>query len=157
MAGPAAVVVASLVTAWLAYRTQDDLVDANYYQSGQSVNRILKTNRYAQQHHLGAELRFNAVTGQIDVSLEQCPGGQCPPTLQLQLRHPARAQLDRSVILALDGGSRYRGNATLPPAHRWYLALSDSEQVWRIGAVWEPLKPQAVHLHPLQSVNPEDQ
>lgn len=157
MAGPVIVVVASLITAWLAYRTQDDLVDANYYQSGQSVNQILKTNRYAQQYNLGASVNFIGATDEFSVDLDSCPANRCPQLLILQLRHPAKAESDRNVALELDGGSHYHGTAKLPQAHRWYLSLGDAAHVWRIGAVWNPQNPAAVHLHPLQSVNPEDQ
>ncbi len=43
--GPAAVVVASLVTGWIALRGADTLVDENYYRSGIEINKTLAPDR----------------------------------------------------------------------------------------------------------------
>src|SRR3954470_9953714 len=41
IAGPLLVVVASLATAWIAYRSDDGLVASDYYKRGLLINRIL--------------------------------------------------------------------------------------------------------------------
>ncbi|NDZ18450.1 nitrogen fixation protein FixH [Variovorax sp. WS11] len=41
MAGPAVVVVASFVTLWLALRTPDPVVEADYYRRGIEINKAL--------------------------------------------------------------------------------------------------------------------
>lgn len=41
IAGPAAVIVAGLVTVWLAVRTPDPVVDADYYRRGIEINKTL--------------------------------------------------------------------------------------------------------------------
>lgn len=41
ISGPAVVVVAGLVTAWIAIRMQDPVVDENYYQKGLNINKTL--------------------------------------------------------------------------------------------------------------------
>lgn len=156
IAGPAVVVVASFVTAWVAYHTQDDLVDNNYYQSGQSVNQQLKNNQYAQQH-LTATVHFVAAENRVNVDFASCPDNHCPQALALQFRHPTKTALDQEIVLVLDGDHHYRGVATLPPAHSWYLTLSDTEHHWRIGTVWDTKSAATINLHPLTSVNPEDQ
>ncbi|MEW9898663.1 FixH family protein [Chitinivorax sp. PXF-14] len=165
MAGPATVVAASLFTAWLAYTRQDDMVESDYYQAGESVNQTLKTNRYALQQHLAGQLQFTG-QGAVSLDLVPCPDGHCPPSVTLALRHPAKHQFDQTIPLALDGDHHYVGHASLPPARRWYLTLGDNEHRWRIGAVWDTAKagvttsgataPGIVTLHPLQSVSPED-
>ena len=83
--------------------------------------------------------------------------GQSPQALALQLRHSTKTALDQEIVLVLDGDHHYRGVATLPPAHSWYLTLSDTEHHWRIGTVWDTKSAAAINLHPLTSVNPEDQ
>jgi uncharacterized protein len=45
ISGPAAVVVASLLTGWIALTTQDPVVDANYYQRGIEINKQLAKDR----------------------------------------------------------------------------------------------------------------
>lgn len=49
ISGPAVVVVAGLITAWIAVRSQDQVVDENYYQSGLNINKTL-----AEQERLRA-------------------------------------------------------------------------------------------------------
>jgi hypothetical protein len=45
IAGPAAVVVASLVTAWLAVHRPDPVVEEDYYRRGLDINRTLARER----------------------------------------------------------------------------------------------------------------
>lgn len=41
LSGPALVVVAGVITAWIAIRGQDPVIDDNYYQNGLNVNQRL--------------------------------------------------------------------------------------------------------------------
>ena len=41
ISGPAVVVVAGIITAWIAVRSQDPVVDENYYQKGLNINKTL--------------------------------------------------------------------------------------------------------------------
>jgi hypothetical protein len=45
ISGPAVVVVAGLVTAWIAVRAQDPVVDADYYRRGMEINKTLARER----------------------------------------------------------------------------------------------------------------
>lgn len=45
ISGPAIVVVASLVTGWVAMRHQDPVLDADYYRHGVDINRTLAAHR----------------------------------------------------------------------------------------------------------------
>lgn len=45
ISGPAVVVVAALLTAWIAVRYADPVVDANYYRHGTDINKTLAAHR----------------------------------------------------------------------------------------------------------------
>ena len=45
IAGPAAVVVAALATAWVAVRSPDPLLTEDYYQRGLQINKTLVVNK----------------------------------------------------------------------------------------------------------------
>ena len=45
IAGPAIVVVAGCVTAWIAMSGQDKLVESDYYRKGIEINKQLKAER----------------------------------------------------------------------------------------------------------------
>ncbi|HWI81189.1 FixH family protein [Ramlibacter sp.] len=45
IAGPAIVIVAGVVTAWLAVSTPDPVVDADYYRRGLEINKQLAAEK----------------------------------------------------------------------------------------------------------------
>lgn len=45
ISGPAAVVVAALLTAWIAVAGQDPVIDEDYYQRGIQINKQLARER----------------------------------------------------------------------------------------------------------------
>ncbi|HKB54460.1 MAG TPA: FixH family protein [Ramlibacter sp.] len=45
ISGPAIVVVAALVTAWIAVRSADPVIDADYYRHGLEINKLLAHQR----------------------------------------------------------------------------------------------------------------
>ena len=48
IAGPAVVVVAGFVTAWIAVRSPDPVVEADYYRRGIEINRTLAAHEKAR-------------------------------------------------------------------------------------------------------------
>jgi hypothetical protein len=50
LSGPALVVVAGAVTAWIAVRGQDPVIDENYYQNGLRINQSLAPALKARNH-----------------------------------------------------------------------------------------------------------
>ena len=60
MAGPAVVVVAGIITAWIAVSTHDGLVADDYYKQGLAVNQKLARNDTAARMQLEARLRLSA-------------------------------------------------------------------------------------------------
>ena len=67
MAGPAVVVVAGIVTAWIAMTTSDGLVADDYYKQGLAVNQMLARNDAAAAMQLEARLRL--ADGRIELRL----------------------------------------------------------------------------------------
>jgi hypothetical protein len=66
---PAAVVVASLGSAWLAVHRPDPVIDEDYYQKGQDINRTLDAKT-----HVPAETgRNHAMTPSDDLPLARPP------------------------------------------------------------------------------------
>jgi hypothetical protein len=48
MSGPAAVIVAGVITAWIAFATADPLVAEDYYRRGVTINDRLACERTAE-------------------------------------------------------------------------------------------------------------
>jgi hypothetical protein len=128
LAGPAIVVVAGLVTAWLAVRSDDGIVAQDYYKRGLLINRHLeKASRgaaIAAMASLGAD-------GSVRVRLEGA-GAARPPHLSFRLAHPTRAGRDRVILLGPETSGDYVGVVEALPPGRWIATVETPD--WRLPA-----------------------
>lgn len=67
-------------------------------------------------------------------------------TLQLSLRHPARADLDRTLRLA-PSATGWRSDDAFALDHDWNVQLQPLDGSWRLQGRWIARR-QAVYLHP---------
>lgn len=130
MVGPFVVVVAGLITAWIAVKTSDGLVTEDYYKKGLAINQTLLRNDQAIKAGLVAGVRIAGEALVVRLQVED-KGFMLPPTLQATISHPTRAGLDQSVLLARVGGS-YTGMVRLPAAGHWLVLLEDEAKTWRL-------------------------
>ena len=126
MSGPAAVIVAGALTAWIAFATSDGLVADDYYKRGLAVNAVTKREQAAER--LGIAAQFERGAGRMRVRLR----GAAPDALFLSLAHATRAGNDLRLRLTPAGGGVYE--AALPPLApgHWRLILEDPRGEWRI-------------------------
>ncbi|HQR03460.1 MAG: FixH family protein [Proteobacteria bacterium] len=130
MAGPFVVVVASLVTAWIAVKTSDGLVTEDYYRQGLAANLTIERSQEAEK--LGVVAAVRVTEGRIAVRLSARSAGFTPPqALTLTLSHPTRAGLDQTQTL-VRSAEGYVGQFHLPVAGHWILLIEDTAGVWRM-------------------------
>jgi hypothetical protein len=129
MAGPAIVVAAGLVTAWLAFSGADGLVVDDYYKQGLAINKTLGRSDAAERLGVQAELHF--ADGRVSVTLANAP---VRGALSLRLVHPTRAGMDQSVDLAALRPGVYEGKLHAPQPGRWHVVLEDRD--WRLAGDW---------------------
>ena len=129
MAGPAIVVVAGLITAWLAILSDDGLVIDDYYKQGLAINQTL--NRRNAAARLGMDAEIQLADGRIRVLLGG-PAGRS--ALTLRLVHPTRAGMDQSVNLAAVGPGVYEGRLRPLQPGRWHVLLEARD--WRLAGDW---------------------
>jgi hypothetical protein len=144
MSGPFAVVVAGLVTAWIAAVHDDPLVVDNYYKEGLAINRVLERDRAAAQGGYRAELMLSQDGARVRAHLT----GAAPDRLRLMLVHPTRAALDRSVELHPLHSGWYEGETGLATAPRWRVILEDAQGSWRLSGEWRPGESDVLILVP---------
>ncbi len=129
-AGPAIVVVAGIVTAWIAVRTDDGLVAEDYYKRGLLINKDLERARQGEVLGVGALVRVDR-GGELAVLLTGPSGGApVPATLRLLLSHPTRAGDDVAVTLPRGTDGAYRGRLDVPLSGRWVVTLES--EAWRL-------------------------
>lgn len=139
MLGPLVVIVAGVITAWLAFRSSDGLVADDYYKQGLAINQVTSRDRRAAALGLSAEMAFEPVRKMLRVSLR---GGQgeAPKSLVLKLAHPTRGGLDQSLRLQRDESGGYSAAPNGDLAGRWHVALEDEAGEWRLTAIWDTAK-----------------
>lgn len=144
MAGPLTVVVAGLVTAWIAVAHDDPLVVDNYYKEGLAINRVLERDQAAAKGGYRAELMLSQDAVRVRAHLI----GAAPERLRLSLVHPTRAELDRSVELHPLQAGWYEGEIGLTAAPRWRVVLEDAQRTWRLTGEWRTSETEVLILAP---------
>ena len=132
IAGPAAVVVASFFTLYLAVASSDGLVDEDYYKDGLAINRVLAREDAAER--LGLAAQVDPRDGILRVRLRGRDAA--PEFLTVRLVHATRAGYDRSLTLERAADGSYRAVLpALPPGH-WRIAIEDPRRQWRLAGEW---------------------
>ncbi|MGL6072383.1 FixH family protein [Craterilacuibacter sp.] len=142
--GPAIVVVAGFATLYLAIVSDDGMVSDDYYKQGKEINMELRRDDAAVQLGLTAQVQISPDMKAVRVNTTS--KNALPPTLQLRLLHPSRADLDQLVSLRASTPGQYQGQLKSANANHWYLRLEDPANQWRIQGEWRPAESYAVLL-----------
>jgi hypothetical protein len=121
----ATAVTASISTVVIAVSGSDSLVRDDYFRDGVAINRRLAREATASRMGIGAELRFDAMTGDLQLQLHgvETEGLE---TLDLALSHPTQAERDLEVTLRRGADDVFRAALDTPLQGRWYVSLSPS-------------------------------
>jgi hypothetical protein len=142
IAGPAVVVVAGIITAWIATTTSDGLVADDYYKQGLAVNQKLARNDAAAAMQLEARLRL--ADGRIELKLISRADATLPARIHVTLAHPTRGGEDQKLILVGKKGAYAGQMAALGPG-RWQVLIEDEASTWRLaGNVQLPDAPETL-------------
>lgn len=126
MSGPAAVLVAGAITAWIAFASADGLVAEDYYKQGLGINKVLAREDAARNMGISAEVEMDS--GTLKVRLR----GQAPQALFVHLAHATRAGHDQRLRLAPAQPGVYEAELPPLPAGRWRIVIEDPRASWRI-------------------------
>ena len=146
MAGPAAVIVAGIVTVWLAVVSNDGLVTDDYYKQGLAVNQRLQRDHAAASLGLRADLMLAELNIRLLVTSDAPVA--LPEAMTVRLTHPTRSGFDQSVQVRSEGQGFYGGKLAAEIEGRWLVAIEDPAGQWRLHGEWlvdsgEPLRLKA--------------
>lgn len=133
MAGPFVVVVAGFITLWLAIKTNDGMVDNDYYKRGLAINHTLYREKLASTLGLHGKLELNQDHTRAILKLSAASDRSLPPVLQLHVIFPAKAGKDQMVRLQPVGRGLYQGYLSPPTPGKWQLILEDAAKSWRLN------------------------
>ena len=130
MALPLAAVIAGLTTVAIAVTHQDSVVRDDWYTEGKSINQDIARDSRATTLGINADIRSDAVTGEIHVRLQHnAQSFTAPDTLTLYFSHPTLASADQQVQLKRQGDD-YRGQLARGLKGRYYVELGTPH--WRL-------------------------
>ena len=92
------VVIVSSITVTLAVKGADDRVLDDYYKEGRMINMRLDQDLLAQSLSVRADLQFDQELKELTLQLD-LKEAELPSQLLLELSHPAKADLDQSLII----------------------------------------------------------
>lgn len=130
MAGPAVVIVAGVITAWIAFAGADGLVSDDYYKQGLAINRVIARGETAAQRGIAGELAIDR-QGDLRLRLEQrADQPPLPAAVRVRLVHPTRASEDRVVEAVRGDAGDYRAQVDRPAGLQWHAVVDTPE--WRL-------------------------
>jgi hypothetical protein len=122
IAGPLIVVVASMASFWIAYKSDDGVVATDYYKRGLLVNRMLPKVPVALPK-LAATVFFGN-GGELRVRPEE--GDVRGDVLRVTLTHPASATKE-TLTLARDADGEFVGTLRGDRPGLWTIAFDSTE------------------------------
>ena len=141
MAGPAIVIVAGIVTTWIAVKNEDGLVADDYYKQGLAINQVIRRETTAAALDMRARVLFGE--NRVRVFLT---GPGLPRELVLRLVHRTRAGLDRETRLRSHTYGWYEGGLPATTSGRWNLFLEDGDRNWRLKGDWDAAIQESIQL-----------
>ncbi|MDD2883423.1 MAG: FixH family protein [Dechloromonas sp.] len=134
ISGPAIVIVAGVITVWLAVVSNDGLVTDDYYKQGLAVNQRLQRDHEAAKMGLHGDLMRSG--SNVRMLLSQSGDVGLPERIVLKLAHPTRAGQDMAVDMLSEGQGFYTGKLPGMLEGRWHVIIEDPQGVWRLQGDW---------------------
>jgi hypothetical protein len=127
MLGPGIVLVAGVITTWIAFATSDGLVAEDWYKQGRAINRRLEKEDAARARGISIEIFLERETFRVKLQ------GESPEALFAHFAHATRAGYDQRIRLARAGGGWYEGERPVLPPGRWSVVIEDPRGTWRVA------------------------
>jgi len=136
---PLAMVVASMLTLYLAIETDEALVRDDYYKEGLAINRRLEEEARAREQGISATLRYDPQTLALELRVDGA--GIAESSVALAVVHPTDKRRDETVTLVAAGDGLFLGKASAPLDGKRYLILDHAEpdgRSWRVRGQLDP-------------------
>ena len=127
---PGTVVVAGIITIWIALRQDIGMVHENYYQEGLDINAVLQQTEIAARYNVDVNILFSQQDQQVTIFLSG--ETNAPESLTLLLSAPFKPEDDHKIILAAQNSKLFSGPIRKPLKGRYYLSIVPNNNEWRL-------------------------
>ena len=145
MLGPAIVVVAGVITGYLAWTRQDAMVVGDYYKKGKAINQELRRDRVASAMRLSLAARYDAPAGVLRGELTSF-GRPLADPFKISLTHSTLPDKDVVLQVTPDAQGRYAVALPMLVQARWQIVAEGAESTWRLAGSWQWPAQSAVAL-----------
>ena len=146
LGGPLIVVIAAIVTFYLAWQGSDKVVTKDYYKQGLNIDKDIIRDSKASEYQLQATVKLDMATRQLLLQLEGKT--QLPSTVLFSYSTASDSssefELSHKTTLNQEQPGLYKGELTIPPAtdtsgsKLWHVKIEAND--WRLTADWhDPL------------------
>lgn len=145
MAGPVLVIIAAVVTIWIAVVSNDGLVTDDYYKEGLAVNQRLQRDQQASDLGVRADVMKSGKSLRLVLK-----GGEklaLPEAINLKLAHPTMSGQDQVVVMTSQGQGFYVGELGADISGRWLVSIEDPMGQWRVHSDWRVDQDALLQLH----------
>ena len=137
IAFPLTAVIVGFVSLALAIRSDDGMVEDDYYKQGMTINRMLDRDKAAAAGDLTGTVELDTAHHELRVVLTARQSLALPDNIQIKLMHATRAGFDRNLVLPRHADGTYR--APLPEFVPGHWAVQLTAQDWRLtGSLFMP-------------------
>jgi hypothetical protein len=127
---PLAAVIAGIITAVLAVKSDDGLVVDDYYKEGLAINRKLERDQLATEYELTANLQYARDDENIRIIVTANNNFNYPDNLKVSFLNASRAGVDKEVLLSMTGKNAYTGTNPDLGKGKWHVLIENDE--WRL-------------------------
>jgi hypothetical protein len=137
---PLLTILACGVTIYIAFNSDDSLVNDNYYKEGLAINQSIERIEYAKNISLIAKIEIDKTAKLLHLNLQSSQ--TLPHRLFIKFSHPTLQTKDQSFELqSLTGGDFVAELNHLEEAY-WHVSLEDGSKTWLLKSRWlYPNKP----------------
>ena len=137
IAFPLTSVIVGFVGLTLAIRSDDGMVEDDYYRKGKEINRVLVRDQAAAAQGLESRVQLDDAHHELRVDLTALAAASLPENIEIKFLHATRAGLDRSIVLARRRDGSYRAPLPELALGHWHVQLA--AQDWRLtGSIYVP-------------------
>lgn len=145
MLGPIVVIVAGVITGWLAYTRQDAMVVDDYYKRGKAINQDLRRDRVASAMRLSFEARYDAAKGMLRGELTSF-GKPVVTPFRISLAHSTLPEKDLTLEAVPDAQGHFEVMLPLLERARWQVAVEGGKGEWRLASQLHWPQQQSVRI-----------
>lgn len=134
---PLTAVIAGFVTLAIAIKSDDGVVEDDYYVHGKEINRTLDREQASIRYGLKSTLVLDHNQHELVLQLQGNQSLQPPASIQFRMLHATRSGLDQTVLLPRHRDGSYRAPLPVLAPGKWNISVA--AQDWRlVGAITVP-------------------